>query len=302
MGHIWVVGNLAYDLTFQVAQLPRPGETVNASKSSKNLGGKGANQAVAARRTGRAVSLWAALGKDADGRRATAILADEGIHTDLLCYLNEPTDLSVVMVDQNGENVIVTRSACSDSYRPNPADLCRFAQADDWLVMQGNIPCSITASFLRQARAQGLHTLLNPAPVWPEQRPDWSDVEVLVLNRQEACILTETEAVEDAANVLCAKGVEQVVITLGADGAIKLNQAGMVRFPGKPVTAVDATGAGDTFCGVLASGLAAKMPFDRTMDWAIAASSVSVTLSGAYPSIPSFNEMQALLAEIYIKD
>jgi ribokinase len=292
---VCVVGNAAFDLTLRVAALPRPGETSLALGSMQDFGGKGANQAVIAARAGAAVALLAAVGTDADGARMVAMLEAEGIDTGHIVRLDCATDVSIVTVDANGENTIVTRNDAASAYAPGAATLDAASEPGDWIVLQGNLSGAVTAALLSAARRGGRHTLLNPGPVQFDNRPLLPHVDVLVANRVEALALTGEADPHDAARSLHRHGVTDVLVTLGADGVLRCRADGRIEHvQASAVQAVDTVGAGDALCGTLAAGLAHGLPLDDALPGAMNVAAFVVGRHGTRASFPDRSRMQEL--------
>jgi ribokinase len=291
---VCVVGNAAIDLTLRVAQLPLAGETALAVGTMQDFGGKGANQAVMARRAGARVQLFAALGSDADGDRILAKLIDEGIDTHHVVRLPCATDLSIVTVDQRGENTIVTRNEAASHYEPSPEELLDASRSGDWVVLQGNLGEAVTAAVLHRAHAGKRRTLLNPGPVCFDCRPMLSVVDILVVNRVEAAALTQLEAPERAARALRESGARDVLVTLGADGVLWVNAEHTERLPAAPVDAIDTVGAGDAFCGMFVAALAQGVSMRAALHQAQMAAAFTVARRGAQAAFPSRADLLAL--------
>ncbi|SIR21350.1 ribokinase [Rhizobium sp. RU20A] len=291
---IHVVGNVCVDSSFHLVRLPQPGETLNADAVDEGLGGKGANQAVAAARTGAAVTLWTAVGRDAFAQRMHDMLSAE-IDDLRLSRLDLPSDRSVVLVDRRGENVIVTAAGCATAFDPlREGMLIKAFKKGDMLLMQGNLQASVTASCLRQARAAGLFTVLNPSPL-SAAKMELDSVSLLIANRPEAERLTGETDPQAAAGRLRALGIDQVVITLGGDGALVLDGRATLHIPARHVDVVDTSGAGDCFAGTLAGLLHRGLPLARAADAASAAAALSVSRTGTLAAFPSRAELAALL-------
>lgn len=284
---VCVVGNAAVDLTLRVAELPKPGETSLALSGTRDFGGKGANQAVIAARAGACVTLFAALGRDADGARIVAMLEAEFIDTRHIAWLDCATDLSIVTVDANGENTIVTRNDAAGAYAPDAAALDDATAPSDWIVLQGNLSQAVTASLLREARRGQRHTLLNPGPVQFDINAMLPDVDVLVVNRVEALALTGEADPRRAALSLHRDGVADVLVTLGASGVIRCRRDESIEQVSAPrVTAVDTVGAGDALCGTLAAGLARGLALDDALPRAMNVAAFVVGRHGTQASFP----------------
>lgn len=291
---VCVIGNAAIDLVFRVEHLPLAGETSLASDTFRDFGGKGANQAVMAQRSGAQVQLFAAIGDDADGERFLARLMEEGIDTRHTARLPCATDMSVVTVDQQGENTIVTRNEAAASYVPSANAVLDATRIGDWIAMQGNLSEAVTADLLNQARAGQRRTLFNPGPVCFDCRPLLNDVDVLVVNRVEATALTRLEAPEEAARSLRASGAGDVIVTLGSQGVLWCNAGHTTLIPATPADTIDTVGAGDAFCGTLLAALAQGTAMTAALQRAQAAAAFAVARSGTQAAFPNRAELFAL--------
>jgi len=299
-----VVGNATVDLSFQVDRLPEPGETRLARARTVDAGGKGLNQAVVARRAGAAVVFRAPLGDDAEAGVIRARLRAEELAEDGLTVAPGPTDQSLIWVADGGENAIV--STADRARGLSPADAAaplERGRPGDVVLVQGNLTRAATAAVLERARQRGLTTMLNPAPIHFDYAGLWPFVDVAVVNAVEARLLgasaggagADGGAVEDAGRTLRTAGASSVVVTLGAGGAWWTDPAGEGTAPAPSVDAVDATGAGDVFCGVLAAGLAGGRDLASVVPGAVAAASVAVTRRGTTSAFPDAREIAALL-------
>ena len=295
---VTVLGSLNTDISLLVPHLPGPGETVLASAAATiGAGGKGANQAVAAARLGAAVSMVGCCGDDEFGARLRAGLVAEGIGVaGLRAVPGVASGLALITVDPAGENSIAVAGGANGL--AGDAEVAgAFAQRCDALVLSAEIPAPVLGAALRRARADGVRTVLNLAPV-PEgaagllaERPDW-----LVVNAQEAAALAgrpgnaprdEAALGRDIAAALAAGlGGGQVVVTLGAAGAALAGPSGTAAVPGFPVTAVDTVGAGDAFVGALAVALAGGLDPAAAVTAACAAGAAAATRRGAQAALP----------------
>jgi ribokinase len=292
---IHVIGNAAVDSVIRVERLPRPGETIVALGASEDLGGKGANQAVAAARCGANVRLVAAIGSDVLGERIRSNLAREGVLTDGMMTSPYGTDRCVITVDRHGENTILSLIDAARHFDPiAETRIESWIGRGDLVVMQGNLRPTVTRDCLALARSKGATTVLNPSPTSAAQDYDWTLVDLVLVNRGEAVELAGGEA-EDAARELCRKGAGAVVLTLGADGAAFFSADDTFRAAAPQVIAIDAVGAGDVFCGVLIAANALGRGWKDALAAATEAASVSVTRKGVLASFPSREEMKAIL-------
>lgn len=300
---IHVVGNVCVDTSFRLERLPQPGETLNATAAGEGAGGKGANQGVAAARTGAAVMLWAPVGNDTASERVEGLLAAE-IPAMRLTHLDLPCDRSVILIDRGGENVIVTAAACAAAFDPLAITaLEKTWRAGDMLLMQGNLDPAVTDACLRAARAAGLFTFLNPSPL-PMSQLDLSTVSLLVVNRPEAEALTGDADAERAARRLLALGAERVIVTLGSAGALVVGAplSPALRIPAGDVEAVDASGAGDCFTGTLVGLLAQGMALPAAARLATRTAGIAVGRAGTLASFPSRAELSALIKTLKLEN
>jgi ribokinase len=292
-----VLGNACVDTMFRVGRFPAAGETLNASSYTDGLGGKGANQAVAAARTGAAVTFWTALGKDRAGAWIRSRL-DRELSNLEVSEFDLPSDRSTIVIEAGGENFIVSGVACSEAFNPiaQTAIASRIAFGDI-LVCQGNLRGDAINACLRVAKENGARTVLNASPIDAAPLPSFRLAQVLVVNQSEAKALTGERDMAEAADALAAKGAGTVVITLAAEGCLVLDpdQGGPLRLPAPHVEALDTSGAGDVFCGCLAGGLAKGMSVTAALKFALAAAAIAVTRPGTLISCPSASEMATLI-------
>jgi ribokinase len=291
---VLVIGNATVDISFEVERLPRPGETLLARSRTVDAGGKGLNQAIAARRAGAAVRYLAAIGDDPAGQVLRDRLAAEGLLADLLVRPG-PSDESIICLAPGGDNCIVSTDAMakSVSFEDATGHLAALASGDI-LLMQGNLSRATTAGCLEQARACRVKTLLNPAPIAFDYAGLWPLVDCAIVNQVEDRELTGETEPRAAAAALRAAGAGRVVVTLGADGALIVDAIGEATIPAEPVAAIDTTGAGDVFCGVLAAGLDLGLDALSAARWAVRAATLSVTRRGTTAAFPSADQLALL--------
>lgn len=303
-GKILIVGSYNIDLTANVKQFPKPGETVFGSRFLKGIGGKGANQAIAAARAAGSVSFAGRVGQDAFGEEAIENLRREGINTDRLSKdCTTPTGTALILVNELGENQITVVSGAN--YRLMPEDIGRIDFTEfAWVVVQMELPFKTMKAAVTLGKQAGCKIILNPAPAVSEIRELLPLIDVVTPNQTEAELLSEisvrSEAeAEKAANVLLERGAKHVIITLGRKGsyyAAHTKQGINTHyFPAIPVDAVDTTGAGDCFNGALAAALAEGKEMSDAIEFAIAAASLSVTKVGAGESMPLRMEIESML-------
>lgn len=294
-GRVVVIGSVNLDTSTQVAAIPGPGETVLASALERSGGGKGANQALAAARAGGAhTTLIARVGDDNHGRslRHKLVVADVAVHFQLVPQA--PTGQAFVTVAESGENSIVVVPGANKVMIPfSIAERSDLSEADV-VLLQLETP----SAYITQARAamrESATLILNAAPVVPLTDAEWSAVDLLIVNQHEARELT---GVVDPAAALAtlASRVTQVIITLGAKGSLHAGPGvASVLTPAFATSVADTTGAGDTFCGVVAAELAQRATIGSAIRRATAAAAISVTRRGAQTSIPTSAEIDTFL-------
>ncbi len=289
---VTVVGSANVDLSIPVERLPAPGETVLGGDLLRGPGGKGANQAVAAARLGARTSFVGRVGDDDGGRLLRDRLADDGVDVSHLVTDGEAaTGTAVITVDRGGENVIVV--APGANARVAAADVEAAAAAmtgADVLLVQHEVPAEAVAAVGRGATGR---RILNPAPARPGASVQGFDL--VVPNRGElAALVGDAEPRNPGEVVDQARAVDApvVIVTLGAQGALAVFNAqpeagaDVVTLPALPVTAVDTTAAGDSFCAALAVALAEGASVVQAMGWAIRVAGRTVLARGAQDSLP----------------
>jgi ribokinase len=303
MPRLLVIGSANMDLTVAVDRLPREGETVTGGELMTAFGGKGANQAVAARRLGAEVRLIACLGQDTFGDRIAGHLAALGIPSEgLLRIPDAATGVALIVVDSRGRNQIAVAPGANERLTREAA--LTHASGIGWaqaLLCQLETPVPTVLWALQSAKRHGVLTILNPAPARSLPPDIFSLVDVLTPNEIEASALSGVEvkgpeSAGKAAERLLAMGAGRVVVTLGDQGSFLSDGASRVHFPAFPVEAVDATGAGDAFSGALAVELASGRSLREAIPFANAAGALATTRRGAQESFPGRAQVEELLA------
>ena len=305
MPRVIVFGSMNMDLSIEAPCLPAAGETLAGSGFITAAGGKGANQAVAASRMGADVRMVAAVGADAFGDELVRGLEASGVDASSVRRLEGVSTGVAVIVRTAGENRIVLHAGANHALTAADvtAELRRLARPRDLLLAQGECDPTATEAALRTARELGLFTVYNPAPARPVPDDLWPCVDLVCLNETECQVMcgvlpADESVCRTAAGHLRALGAGTVVITLGAAGSFALGpDDAPLRVGALPVTAVDTTGAGDTFIGALAAGCAAGLPLAASLRRGTAAAALAVSRLGAQPSIPDASEVDALLKE-----
>ena len=292
-----VVGSCNIDLVARSATLPRPGETVLARSFATIVGGKGANQAIAAARAGAHTAIIGAVGEDAYSDKIRATLHEAGVDLRGLRTVAGPSGTALICVDDAGENSIVVVSGANATLTTVSATDLAIVDAADALLFQLEIPTEIIAA--AAARSKGLR-VLNAAPARPLSRELLAAIDLLVVNETEARVLAAAGAGADVLLSGLLSLVPRVALTLGAEGVRYADREGARYLVATPkVTAVDTTAAGDTFTGVLATALAERRPTREALELACAAASLSVETVGASSSIPSRSAIDARWAATY---
>jgi ribokinase len=298
-GRIVVFGSLNRDVVIRVSYLPSEGETVIGGRAEKFLGGKGANQAVAAARLGAGVIMIGRVGADAAGAEMIDQLTRErvdvsGVEVDQ----NVPTGTAFIIVDAKGQNMIaVTPGANGVVGEPEVERLRNILEKDDVLVVQLEIPAKAAKRAIKTALRIGARVILNATPVDESTLELLDRVDYAVMNAQEATRLFErtiepSEMAGEAAEDARKHGAEAVIVTLGAAGAVLRSADTAIEVPGLRVESVDSVGAGDAFVGGLAASLLRGDCVKDAVRFGCAAGAVATTRYGAQPSLPTLEDVE----------
>lgn len=287
------------DLMTRAHHLPCAGETLAGESFSTFLGGKGANQAVAAARLGASVSMVGCVGADGYGEQLLNALMADGIDCQAVTsVVGVSSGVALIVVDAQGQNTIVIVAGSNDHLSVELLQTFdEVIQAGDIVVCQLEVPMRTVAFALERGRELEKTVILNPAPVKGPLPQSWYGlIDYLIPNESEASALSgvlvdSLGSAEQAAAVLMGLGVEKVIITLGAQGALFASGDGCVHFPAQQVNALDTTAAGDTFVGGFAAALAAGKSEHEAIRFGQRAAAVSVTRQGAQCSIPLLSEL-----------
>lgn len=289
---ITVLGSINMDLIATPERLPKPGETVMGTSFTTAAGGKGANQALAARRAGSLVRMAGAVGDDRMGSQALALLADAAVDLNGVRSPAEATGTAHILVAEDGENVIVIVPGANGTVSDEDARRTVAGMArGDYLMLQFEIPTAAIEAALAAARQKGVISILNIAPFSPEARRLGAMTDILVANETEFDLFVgrgelSDEAREAAMRELHAVSGQTIIVTLGAEGVVAIRKNEMFRAAGLAIEPVDTVGAGDTFCGYLAASLDAGLAFKDALRRAAVAGSLACLKPGAQPSIP----------------
>lgn len=300
MSKIVCVGSMNMDIAAYSATLPRPGETVFGSMLQSSPGGKGLNQAIAARRLGADVAIFGMLGRDEAGNTLAAFLGAEGIDTSGIARIdNVPTGTAIILVDAKSENAIVVIPGANMNWLPGALDGLKLS-AGDVVIAQFEVPDAVIVAAFEMARQAGARTILNAAPARALSPEFLALVDVLVVNETELATVSakaidcdDIAAVSAAALQLSGPSLA-VVATLGSAGTVVAAAGTTSRVEGPAVAAVDTSGAGDCFVGALAAALARGATLSSAAAFANRAAGISVTRRGTAISMPFAHELDAI--------
>jgi ribokinase len=287
---ITVVGSINLDLIATVERLPAPGETVTGGDFGTAPGGKGANQALAARRAGAEVRMIGAVGKDAFAMEALSLLEEGGVDLSHVRRMHAPTGTALILVDAKGENVIAVVSGANRSVLPGDLAAAGLRKGE-YLLLQQEIPLETVEAALRAARKAGAVSVLNTAPFRAEAASFIGEADYIVANETEFDLYADALSLPkgDRTRRMAAfaeRTGRTLIVTLGAEGVLAATPGEALAVPALKVTPVDTVGAGDTFCGYLAASLASGLPLEQALRRATAAASLACLKEGAQPSIP----------------
>ena len=299
---IFVIGSSNTDMVVKTNRIPRPGETIIGGTFMMNPGGKGANQAVAASKLGGNVTFVARLGSDVFGDESMSNYREAGINTGYIFRdENHPSGVALICVDDNAENSIVVSPGSNAELSIKDIETVRKElESADYLLMQLEIPMETVEYAAGLASKAGVKVILNPAPAAQLSAGLLKNIYLITPNETEAELLTgiainNPEDAKLAADKLINMGVENVIITLGASGALIRDANGFSSQEARKVNAVDTTAAGDVFNGALCVALTEDMDIREAVRFATVAASISVTRMGAQSSVPAREEVDTLL-------
>lgn len=300
---VLVVGSSNTDMIIKLDRIPKPGETIIGGEFTTAAGGKGANQAVGAARAGGEVTFIARVGRDMFGDKAVAGFVADRIRTNFIVRDSKsPSGVALIFVDAKGENSIAVASGANGQL--TPADVLKAKNAfttDGILVLQLETPLRTVQAAAERAVASRMRVILNPAPAQALPNKLLRQLYLLTPNESEAELLTgitvkDEKSARRAAAALRQRGVRNVIVTLGARGALVDGADGAGFIPAFKVKPVDSTAAGDVFNGALAVGLAEGKSLLEAARFGAAAAAISVTRLGAQTSAPTRKEIDRLLA------
>jgi ribokinase len=299
-----VVGSINADLAAFGSPLPRPGETVIGSEFSLVLGGKGANQAIAAVRAGAPTYMIGAVGEDMFGDLTLNTLAADGVDVSSVRITEGSTGIAHIRVDAvSGQNDIMIVPNANHQLTADDveASLRKLRDRVSIVLVQLEIPLRVVQRVAEVCQACEMGLVLDPAPAQPIPAAVWHGVSVVKPNELEAEVLTgihvtDRSSAEQAARWLFDQGVAIAIITLGEHGALLVGPDGVTEYPAFPATPVDTTAAGDAFSGALGASLARGTSLPEALRRGLAAGALAVSVRGASPSLPTAAAVDAFLA------
>lgn len=300
---VTVLGSLNVDTILRIPRLPQPGETLKMDDIGVVGGGKGANQAISAARSKSHVTFIGGVGNDVQGEMMLKLLKEDGININNVAKLNEGTGQAFILLQESGENSIVIYGGANQAIKTT---VIQNAMSDikdsDFLVAQFETPLEVTNEAFKLARELNVKTILNPAPATDILDELKKNIDLIIPNETEAELLTGIKVVDEdtcrqAADKLIDQGINNVIITLGKQGAYYKTKDGVCELvPAFKVKAIDTTAAGDTFIGALVSKLDTSFSNLReAIIYASKASSLAVQRLGAIPSIPYKDDVEKQL-------
>ncbi len=302
-----VVGSANVDLTFRTPRFPRPGETLTGRGLQQGMGGKGANQAVAAARLGADVTFIACLGNDAFGTAALEAYVAEGIQTAWIRRVaDQPTGTAAILVDDNAENSIVVVAGANASLLSQDVNAASSSiHQSDAVLCSLETPVEAAIEAFRLARAANRLTVLTPSPAEHVTDELLALCDLCIPNMSEVSQITGQEVHNEdnavrATKELCDRGVKRVVLTMGGDGVLLRDELGTARIPAMKVEAVDTTGAGDAFTAALAVALAEGRTLAEAGRRANLVAALSVTRLGTQTAFPTQKEVSQWLSLIHV--
>lgn len=298
---ITVFGSINMDLVATTPRLPKPGETVAGTGFATAAGGKGANQALAARRAGAGVRMVGAVGRDEFAGPALDLLDKAGANLSAVARVDGPTGTALILVGGDGENMIAVVPAANGTVSAAQAESAvEGMQNGDILMVQQEVPAGSVEAALKSAKARGVRTVLNIAPLIAETEDLAALADIVIANETEfeRLVGRDNLTAEEREQILLdmhGKTGQILIVTLGADGVIAAEGGTLHRTKGLKIVPVDTVGAGDTFCGYLAASLDAGLDFGDALRRAAVAGSLACLKAGAQPSIPVAADVMASL-------
>ncbi|OED39055.1 hypothetical protein AB833_16045 [Chromatiales bacterium (ex Bugula neritina AB1)] len=296
---IHVLGSINIDYSCKVKSLPSPGETISGRQLNLTPGGKGANQALAARRAGAEVAMTGAVGQDQVADQSLTLLHEAGVNLKSVDRVDGPTGCAFVFVDAQSENQIVIIPGANAAISQRHGENISITEGD-FLLLQLEVPVTAVEAAAVNAKSHGAIVIANLAPYQILPETFFQSVDILLLNETEAAQLAADLKIEqktDIALAIANRLSTSVVLTLGSEGAILVDsELKKSRFSGMNISAIDTVGAGDTFAGYLSAMLADGKSLAMACEIANRAAALACTKPGAQTAIPQIDEVENLLS------
>jgi len=295
---ILVIGSSNTDMTIKSPRLPAPGETILGGTFVMGPGGKGANQAVAASRLGGDVTFICKVGRDMFGENAVKGYQKEGIDTSHTLYSDQASGTALILVDDSGENCIAVAPGANGDLSPADIDsIADVIKKADYLILQLEIPVESVLRAAKIAHEAGVYVILNPAPACKLPEEIFKYISLITPNQTESALMTGIEVKDEASRTKAIEsfhkmGVKDVIVTLGSKGSLVCQGNEQIMVEALKVKAVDATAAGDTFCGAVCVALSEGKTLEEAARFATKASALTVQKMGAQSSIPYITDIK----------
>lgn len=294
---ITVVGSINVDNVLKVSRLPKEGETISAENYDIKFGGKGANQAVAARKLGAYVSLIGAVGKDDMGKQNISNFKNIGMNVEGIKISNNQTGCAVIPVDESGNNMIIIYPGANDSVNEEHIKKYEYLIKEcDLIMLQFEIPMSSVEYAAKVAKKYNKIIVLNPAPAKKISSSLLKMVDYITPNETELMEITGVSDIEKGAESLIEKGAKNVIVTLGDKGCLYMNKYETIKMDSFNVDAVDSTAAGDSFNAAFAVSVCENKKIKESLRFASAAGALTATKRGAQNSLPDRYELEKFLS------
>lgn len=287
---VYVLGSINMDMVTAAERMPESGETIFGTDFYLNAGGKGANQAIAVRKSGADMKFCACVGEDVFGKKLLDDLRLYDVNTEFVFERKERSGVAQITVINGNNSIIVYGGANLSLTEDDIEKFLQDAAAGDYLLLQLEIRQNIAEYAMKRGKEKKMICVLNPAPAENFKKEMFRYTDILILNETEALSIGQKDNLKEAGEILKEK-VKTLIITTGEKGCILYNGKNTEKISCPQVTVVDTTAAGDTFCGALVAGLSRKETIKNAVDYALKAASLAVTKKGAQQSIPSTEEV-----------